>query len=199
MAVAQSTQAHTRSHLSPTAVSQEQDRLAGREKFGGPTMELKLRTPQNFVLVFQPPPTGKIEKSLHPLHKKRERRRDRANPALVRNNPAEKMKLPLLVAVTLSGGRCPSDAFVPKAGVGALTSRSRVEPWAAARSAQPGGVSMKSQATSVKVEVSLGLKLCPLDRASVACKLKSLLTPAFFVFLAERVLRPRERHAGRSR
>lgn len=53
---------------------------------------------------------------------------------------------------------------------------------------------MKSQATSVKVEVSLGLKICPLDRASVACKLKSLLTPAFFVFLAERVC-DRERAA----
>lgn len=98
----------------------------------------------------------------------------------MRHNPAKNMKLPLLAAVALSGGGCPSDAFVPK--IGALTStRSLVEPWAVARSTQPRGVSMKSQATPVKVEVSLEAILCPLDGT---CKLN-------LVFSA------RERHAER--
>lgn len=77
------------------------------------------------------------------------------HPALVRNNPADKMKLLFLVAVALSGSGCPSHAFVPKVGVPSSSTRILVEPWAAARRAQPRGVSMKSQATPVKVEVSL--------------------------------------------
>ena len=104
------------------------------------------------------------------------------------------MKLLFLAAVALSGGGCSSDAFVPKAAMGVLTSRSLVEPWAAARGAQPRGVSMKSQATPVKVEVSLGgLKPRPRDRASVPASPVLVAIPA--VFLAER--QARERHAWR--
>eukprot|EP00903_Cladosiphon_okamuranus_P013193 g12305.t1 len=62
------------------------------------------------------------------------------------------MKLSFLAAVALSGSGYPSHAFVPKAGVLTSSTRSRVEPWAAARSRRPRGVSMKSQATPVKVE-----------------------------------------------
>lgn len=122
-----------------------------------------------------------------------QRKRDRATQ--LRNNPAEKMKLPLLAAVALSGGGCPIDAFVPKVGVLLTSTTRRVEPWAAAKSAQPrgGGVRMKSQATSVKVEVSLGAILRPLGRT--ACQL-GLVIPCV---VCQKKETERERHAERSR